>query len=86
VNRKAPRPAIPDAVLKQPRPAPPDAVLLRPEEAAHALGIGRPKTYHLIATGELRSLKIGGSRRIPREAITEYVKHLQASQPAGRTA
>lgn len=32
---------------KAPRPASPDAVLLRPEEAAHALGVGRARIYDL---------------------------------------
>jgi len=71
---------------KAPRPAPPDALLLRPEEAAHALGVGRDRVYQLIAAGELRSVKIGALRRITRQAITEYIKHLEASQPVGRTA
>lgn len=67
---------------KAPRPASPDAVLLRPEEAAHALGLGRAKIYSLIASGELASVKIGWNRRIPRSAITEYIEHLTAGQPA----
>lgn len=71
---------------KTPRPAPPDAILLRPEEAAHALGVGRAKVYQLIATGELRSIRIGGSRRIRREAVAEYVKYLEAAQATGQTA
>lgn len=71
---------------KAPRPAPPDALLLRAEEVAHALGVGRSRVYELIATGELRSVKIGMSRRVPRKALDEYVRHLEASQPAGRSA
>ena len=71
---------------KTPRPASPDAILLRPEEAAHALGIGRAKVYVLIATGELRSVKIGGSRRIPRTAVLDYIAVLEAAQAAGQTA
>ncbi len=71
---------------KTPRPAPPGTALLRAEEAAYELNVGRARVYGLIASGELRSVKIGGSRRIPREAVSEYIKHLQASQPAGQTA
>ena len=47
---------------KAPRPAPPDALLLRAEEVAHALGVGRSRVYELIATGELRSGRRSGCR------------------------
>ena len=48
-------------------------LLLRPEEVAKALGIGRTTVFELIRSGELRSVKIGKSRRIPAEAVREYV-------------
>jgi excisionase family DNA binding protein len=51
-------------------------VLLRPEEVATALGIGRTAVFELIRTGELRSVKIGKSRRIPTDAVHEYVAGL----------
>ncbi len=53
-----------------------DALLLTAEEAAKALHIGRCKVYDLIRNNELRSIKIGGSRRIPRSAVEEYVSRL----------
>jgi excisionase family DNA binding protein len=53
-------------------------VLLRPEEVATALGIGRTAVFELIRTGELRSVKIGKSRRIPTDAVYEYVAGLSA--------
>jgi excisionase family DNA binding protein len=53
-------------------------VLLRPEEVATALGIGRTAVFELIRTGELRSVKIGKSRRIPTDAVHEYVADLSA--------
>ena len=43
------------------------------EEAAHQLGIGRTITYGLIATGALRSLKVGRRRLIPVAAIDEFI-------------
>lgn len=48
-------------------------LLLTVEETAEALQIGRDKTYYLIRTGQLRSMKIGKSRRISRAWIEEFV-------------
>jgi excisionase family DNA binding protein len=55
-----------------------DPVLLRPEEVAAALGVGRTAVFELMRTGELRSVKIGKSRRIPTEAVREFVAGLSA--------
>ncbi len=51
-------------------------LLLRPEEAAKALGVGRSTVFELIRAGELRSVKIGKLRRIPSEAVRQYVEGL----------
>jgi excisionase family DNA binding protein len=51
-------------------------VLLRPEEVAKALGVGRTTVFELIRVGELRSVKIGKSRRVPTAAVAEYVAGL----------
>jgi excisionase family DNA binding protein len=48
-------------------------LLLTPEEAAEALSIGRTKVYELLGQGLLRSVRIGTCRRIPREALDEFV-------------
>jgi excisionase family DNA binding protein len=53
-------------------------LLLRPEEVAQALGIGRTTVFELMRSGELRSVKIGVSRRIPADAVAEYVAGLSA--------
>jgi excisionase family DNA binding protein len=46
------------------------------EEAAQALKISRWKIFDLIRTNQLRSVKIGGLRRIPSTAIEEYITRL----------
>ena len=55
-----------------------EKLLLRPEEAAELLSIGRSKVYELIRTGELVSVRIGASRRIPAQVLAEFVQQLQA--------
>lgn len=60
-------------------------LLLRPEEAAELLSIGRSKVYELIGTGELRSVRIGASRRIPTDALLDFIGQL-SSQLSGSAA
>ena len=42
-----------------------EKLLYTPVEAAHALGVSRSTIYVLMAGGNLPSLRIGASRRIP---------------------
>ena len=58
-----------------------ERLLHTPEEAAHLLGVGRTKLYRLIATHELHSVRIGGSRRITNRALSDFVHHLDAGGP-----
>jgi excisionase family DNA binding protein len=63
-----------------------DKLLLRPIEAAEAIGIGRSKIYELLASGELPSIRIGGSVRVPVEALRAWIAR-QVAEPreaAGR--
>jgi excisionase family DNA binding protein len=54
-------------------------VLYRVEEAAEALRVSRTQVYALIRCGALRTVKIGGSRRVPVAAVAEYVENLGAA-------
>jgi excisionase family DNA binding protein len=45
-------------------------LLLSVEQAAQALGIGRSTLYELIAAGEVETVHIGRSCRVPLEAYT----------------
>jgi excisionase family DNA binding protein len=45
-------------------------------EVSQFLGIGRSKVYELMYKGELKSVKIGGSRRIRYSDLGEYVRYL----------
>jgi excisionase family DNA binding protein len=54
-----------------------EKLLFTPEEAARFLSVGRTKVYELIATGQLRSVRIGTCRRISPEALSDFVALLQ---------
>lgn len=43
------------------------------------LGIGRTKWFELIASGELRSVKIGRRRLVSEAALAEFVAKLEAT-------
>lgn len=53
-------------------------LLLTAEEAARALRVGRSKVYELMRSGQLRSVKLGGSRRVSTKALAEFVARLEA--------
>ena len=46
----------------------------RPAEVAETLGICRSKTYALISSGAIPSIRIGGSVRVPAEALRAWVE------------
>ena len=43
-------------------------------EAGQVLRVGRSVTYELVRSGQLRSVRIGRSIRIPRDALVEYLQ------------
>ena len=51
-----------------------DKLLLRPVEAAEALGMGRSKVYELLPSGELPSIRIGGSVRVPVDELQRWIR------------
>jgi excisionase family DNA binding protein len=51
-------------------------LLLTMEEAADALGICRALLYQLVMRGQIPSIKIGRSRRVPVSALHAYIAHL----------
>lgn len=55
--------------------APP--VLLDIPAAAARLGIGRSLLYSLIASGQLRSLKVGRRRLVPSDAVADLARRGQ---------
>lgn len=52
-------------------------LLLTPLQAGAALGISRTRVFALLASGELESVQLGRSRRIPVAALEEFVGRLR---------
>lgn len=61
-------------------------MLYRVEEAGQELGVGRTRMFALIDSGEIESIKIGKSRRVPHDALLSYVRRLRESQGVGPEA
>jgi excisionase family DNA binding protein len=57
--------------LKSPR-------LYRIDEVVASLGLGRTVVFDLLRTGELRSVTIGRSRRVPADWLDEFIETLKA--------
>lgn len=51
-----------------------EQLLVRPEEGARAINVSRAKFYAMLARGEIPSVTIGRSRRIPTEALRRWVE------------
>jgi excisionase family DNA binding protein len=48
-------------------------LMLRPAEAAEAIGVSRSKAYELISSGVIPSVRLGGSLRVPVEALRTWI-------------
>ena len=57
-----------------------EKVLLTVEEAAARLNLGRTSVFGLIKRGEIASVQIGRSRRIPARVLELYANRLLAEQ------
>ncbi|TXJ80674.1 DNA-binding protein [Streptomyces lavendulae] len=55
-------------------------ILYPTEEVAQQLSVGITTAKALIKSGELRSVKIGRARRVPADALHEYVQRLDVEQ------
>lgn len=50
------------------------------DEAARSLGLGLTKTKQIVASGELKSVKVGRSRRVAWSDLQSYVEGLRGQQ------
>jgi excisionase family DNA binding protein len=51
-------------------------VLVSVDEAATLLSLGRTVVYRLVRRGELRSIKVGRTRRVVAASLNEYIARL----------
>lgn len=51
-----------------------EPLVYRVEQAAVALQLGRSTIYELIRSGQLRSVKSGRRRLVPKDAVVEYLE------------
>jgi excisionase family DNA binding protein len=56
-------------------------LLLTVTEAAQQLGIGRSLLYELLADGQVESIHVGRLRRIPIEALADFIDRQRSSRP-----
>jgi excisionase family DNA binding protein len=54
-------------------PAPVERLAYSPTELTQALGCTRQHVQNLIARGELRSVKLGRRRLIPRQVVEQFL-------------
>ena len=59
-----------------------DELLLTINEAARRLSVGRSFFYQLVQSGEIKSVKLGRSRRIPLTALEEFTDRRLAESEA----
>jgi len=50
-----------------------DRLLLRVDEAARLLGIGTTLAYEMVGRGDLPSIRLGRSVRVPRAALEAWI-------------
>ena len=60
-------------------------LLLTPYEAADQLAVSRTKVYELMAAGALRSIHIGRLRRVPVDALRDFIGAMESHERSGPT-
>jgi excisionase family DNA binding protein len=59
-------------------------VLLSVEDAAEQLSVSRTRLYALIKAGDIASVRVGRLRRIPADALPQFIARLLAEQSTDR--
>ena len=59
-----------------------ERIVFTVEEAAKRLGVGRTLVYALVRSGDIESIRIGRLRRIPCDALDDFVSRMRSLDPA----
>ncbi len=62
----------------------PSPVLLKASQVRALLQIGRSTYYDLIATGQLRAVKLGRNVFVPRDAVDDFIRNLPPASKVDR--
>lgn len=57
-----------------------EKLVVKPSEAFEMMSISRSKGYAMLASGEIRSIRIGRHIRVPVAALQEYIDRRLAEQ------
>jgi excisionase family DNA binding protein len=60
-----------------------DRKAVRPAELARILGISRALGYQLVASGTIRSVRVGRAVLVPISAIEEFLEACHGEGPSG---
>jgi excisionase family DNA binding protein len=58
-----------------------ETVLLKIPDVLERLAISQTKLYELMSSGQLRSVKVGRSRRVPSDELDRFIADLDDSPP-----
>ena len=58
-----------------------ETLLLKIPEVMARLAVGQTKVYELMSSGELRSVKVGRSRRVPSNELERFMAEIDDSRP-----
>jgi len=61
-----------------------EKLLLKPGEVAEMTGLGKSKTYSLLAAGVIPSVRIGRSIRVPADRLRQWIEALHANEQTPR--
>jgi excisionase family DNA binding protein len=61
-----------------------DKVLLSPKEFGQRFGVGRTKVNQMLQEGQIKSFKLGRLRKIPMDAIADFIEKQLAAQGNGQ--
>ncbi len=69
--------------LSSEEPADDPPGLLTVDQTARRLGLGRTRIFDLMRSGQLASVRVGKSRRVPTTAVAAFIEVLESADDEG---